>query len=220
MMDKKFDQEEAAAKEGKVAKRGVVEDSGETSFSVSSNTAPSNSDLTDWTFRKLLSCAKAVVTLKDPSTKRRVCEIFMDKPSPEQFPDYYEIVEKPIAINDILRRCRSKLYANIFEFREDWKLMFANAKLFNGEDSWVVEDGKAIEKELDRVLKKNGFTDEGVKPKTPPKPNKKLRIKLSLKTLKTKEDEGFLAENSQKDDDDPTADGPVKKKRKKKQAEE
>jgi ATP-dependent helicase STH1/SNF2 len=221
MMDKKFDQEEATAKEGKMAKREVGAALSQESYGSSTNRVPSNSELTDWTFRKLISCAKTVVTLKDPSTKRRVCEIFMDKPSPEQFPDYYEIIEKPIAINDILRKCRGKLYANISEFREDWKLMFANAKIFNGEDSWVVEDGRAIEKELDRVLKKNGFTDEGVKPKTPPKPAKKLRIKLSLKTLKTKEEQLLPADSNPEDSVEVTSDVPIKKKRKKtKQAED
>jgi Bromodomain len=94
-------------------------------------------------------------------------------------PDYYEIIEKPIAINDILRKCRAKLYANLLEFNADWQLMFANARKFNGDDSWVVEDAQALEKELERVLKKNGFTDEHVPTS---KKKKKLRIKLSLKS--------------------------------------
>lgn len=138
--------------------------------------------LTDWTFRKLISCSKSVVALKDPSTKRRLSELFLEKPDPATFPDYYEIIEKPVAINDILRKCRAKLYANLHEFKEDWKLMFANARKFNGEGSWVVEDAQALEKELERVLKKNGFSDDTV----PTSKKKKLRIKLSLKDLKGK----------------------------------
>jgi hypothetical protein len=94
-------------------------------------------------------------------------------------PDYYEIIEKPIAINDILRKCRAKLYSNLQEFNADWQLMFANARKFNGDDSWVVEDAQALEKELERVLKKNGFTEEHVPTS---KKKKKLRIKLSLKS--------------------------------------
>lgn len=186
MMDSQFDGETAARDEAKEARRGV------TSNSTAGNlaTAASASDLTDWTFRKLISCTKAVVALKDPSTKRRLSDIFMEKPSPEQFPDYYEMIKKPVAINDILRKCRGKLYADVQEYREDWKLMVANATQFNGDGSWVVEDGKALIKELERVLKKNGINDEMVpaKPKAPPpKPKKKLRIKLSLKSIKAKE---------------------------------
>jgi hypothetical protein len=139
------------------------------------------SGLTDWTYRKLISCSKSVVALKDPATKRRISDVFIEKPDPSQFPDYYEIIEKPIAINDILRKCRAKLYVDLQEFKADWSLMFANARRFNGDDSWVVEDAKALQKELERVLKKNGFSDESV----PISKKKKLRIKLSLKDMKS-----------------------------------
>ena len=138
----------------------------------------SDSDLTDWTFRKLISCTKTVVALRDPSTKRRLSEIFLEKPDPATFPDYYEVVERPIAINDILRKCRAKIYTSIPEYREDWNLMFANARRFNGDDSWVVVDAMALEKELERVLKKNGFSDGTI----PVGKKKTIRIKLSLKT--------------------------------------
>ena len=173
MMDNQYDKAKAERDAHKEAVRGSRAPPG-------ANAAPP-SDLSDWAFRKLITCTKAVVALKD-SNKRKVCDVFLDKPSPEQFPDYYEIIQKPIAINDILRKLRNKLYPNLQEYRDDWKLMFANARQFNGDDSWVVEDGRAIEKELERVLKKNGFDDEADAPKAaPPKPKKKLRIKLSLK---------------------------------------
>lgn len=145
--------------------------------------ADNASGLTDWTFRKLISCSKSVVALKDPSTKRRLSDIFLEKPDPSQFPDYYEIIEKPVAINDILRKCRAKLYVDLQEFKADWALMFANARKFNGDDSWVVEDAVALQKELERVLKKNGFSEDSV----PISKKKKLRIKLSLKDIKDKD---------------------------------
>ena len=213
MMDKQFDKEAATKTEQKILKRGTKSLGASAPIGAPVSVAIANSELTDWTFRKLISCAKSVVTLKEPSTKRRLCEIFLEKPSPEQFPDYYELILKPIAINDILRKCRGKMYANLQEFHDDWKLMFANASQFNGADSWVVEDGKTIKKELDRVMKKNGFSDEaGVKPKTPPKAKKKLRIKLSLKTLKSKDNSTGDVKQSEVGGNPPE---PVKKKRKK-----
>lgn len=184
LMDKQHDAEVAARGQTKqTSRRGS---NGVASQTEAEDVAVPGSELTDWTFRKLISCTKAVVALKDPSTKRRLSDIFLEKPSPEQFPDYYEIIQKPIAINDILRKCRGKLYVSMREYRDDWRLMFANAKTFNGEDSWVVKDGIALEKELERVLKKNGFGEEAPKKPSPQKP-KKLRIKLSLKTLKASE---------------------------------
>ena len=62
--------------------------------------------------------------------------------------------------------------------------MFSNAVKFNGEGSWVVDDAKALENELDRVLRKNGFSEDRPPPTSKKKKTKKLRIKLSLKSVK------------------------------------
>jgi hypothetical protein len=80
--------------------------------------------------------------------------------------------------------CRAKLYSNLREFKADWTLMFANARKFNGDNSWVVDNARALQKELERLLIKNGFSDNHV----PTSKKKKLRIKLSLKDLKAKSD--------------------------------
>lgn len=183
-MDKQYDAENTGKGDMKPGKRGGAP-GGPGGPTSSQSAGIPGSELTDWTYRKLITCTKAVIALKDPATKRRLADVFLDKPSPEQFPDYYEMIQKPMAINDILRKCRGKLYTNMREYREDWRLMLANAKTFNGAESWVVKDGEALEKELERVLKKNGFGDDA--PKKPPPPKKKLRIKLSLKGLKAKD---------------------------------
>jgi hypothetical protein len=210
LMEKQFDGEDAVRDEAKASRR-VASTNAVAASAVSTEAASSESELTDWTFRKIISCTKSVIALKDPSTKRRLCEVFLEKPSPEQYPDYYEMIEKPIAINDILRKCRAKLYTDLQEFREDWKVMFANSKTFNGEGSWVVADGKALGNELDRVLKKNGFNEETPKQKpSPPKaPKKKLRIKLSLKTLKAKEMTTNQVQEEQEEQADDTDPEPI-----------
>ncbi len=184
LMERQADEDERVRKVAKTTKGPKVEEDDPIDDVVEEMEDNPSMELTDWTFRKLISCVKSVIALKDPATKRRLSDVFLEKPAPQTFPDYYEIIEKPIAVNDILRKCRSKTYANLQEFRDDWKLMFANARKFNGDDSWVVRDGDALQRELERVLTKNGFADE--KPPSPKK--KKLRIKLSLKTLKSKPD--------------------------------
>ena len=181
MMDKQYDAElaETSAKKRKTPK--MKGDGGGTPpRAAQSEASGPPGTMTEWTFRKLISTTKTVIALKDPTTKRRLSEIFLEKPCNQTYPDYYEIIERPIAINDILRKCRGHLYSDVQEFRDDWKLLFANALKFNGEDSWVAADAKALEKELERVMKKSGFDE----PPPPPK-RKPLRIKLSLKSLKT-----------------------------------
>ena len=167
LMDKQIRAEEAA----KEAAKGHRKGGGPVA---TTSSAATESEISDWTYRKIIAISKQVVALKDPATKRRLSDLFLEKPSPEQFPDYYEIIEQPIAINDILRKCRNKLYKTMQEYRDDWKLMFANARQFNGEGSWVDEDAKTLGKELERILKKNGFAEEVPKQqKAAPKRKKK-----------------------------------------------
>lgn len=184
LMDKNSIEEEKQKNARKKARKGTAADAADDDDDNEQLAAGNTgSELNDWTFRRLISCTKTVVTLKDPGTKRRIADLFLEKPAPQQFPDYYELIEKPVAINDILRKCRGKLYTTFPEFRNDWKLMVANAVKFNGEGSWVVADAVLLEKELDRVLKRNGFTEDKLPSPGKPKKPKKLRIKLSLKAV-------------------------------------
>lgn len=176
MMDKQYDAEQA---DTVARKKTAAKTQGGPPRAAQSQAAGPPGTMTEWTFRKLISTTKSVIALKDPTTKRRLSEIFLEKPCNQTYPDYYEIIERPVAINDILRKCRGHLYSDVQEFRDDWKLLFANAIKFNGEDSWVAADAKALEKELERVMKKSGFDE----PPPPPK-RKPLRIKLSLKSMK------------------------------------
>jgi len=190
MMDTKFVEEEKQKSARKKARKGTAPGVTGAGEEVSADTA--GSELTDWTFRKLLTCTKNVVTLKDPATKRRLADLFLEKPAPQQFPDYYELIEKPIAINDILRKVRGKLYTNLSEYRDDWKRMVANAIKFNGEGSWVALDAIALEREMERVLKRNGFSEDTLPSPSSvkKKPKQKLRIKLSLKAAPAASESG------------------------------
>jgi hypothetical protein len=66
-------------------------------------------------------------------------------------------------------------------------LLFNNALKFNGEGSWIVEDSKVLENELNRLITKHKMFEQ----ESPPKKLQKPRIKLSLKNLvsKRKKDE-------------------------------
>eukprot|EP00978_Attheya_sp_CCMP212_P047033 scaffold421190_cov50-Attheya_sp.AAC.2 len=141
-------------------------------------------DLTDWTHRKLINACKAVVAVREPITKRKLSDIFMEKPCPATYPDYYQLIQTPIAINDILRKCKDSLYSTIAEFRDDWNTMFANARKYNAEGTWIWVDAGVLESELDRIMDKNSLKDSAIPAPAPAAPSvkkKPLRIKLSLK---------------------------------------
>ena len=197
LMENQAQNDEASARKRKVGKLILKHD-------MSSSADPSGGasqaepfrppgTMTEWTFRKLINTCKSVIALKDPATKRRLSEIFLEKPDPNVYPDYYSIIERPIAINDILRKCRQHLYSSVSEFWEDWKVLIGNAKKFNGEGSWVANDADALHRELERVMKKTGLEEQA----PPPKQRKKLRLKLSLKDLPPEDEWGGDAETSQ-----------------------
>jgi len=182
LMENQAEDDEDSARKRKAGKVMSKSDSSEAVGGGAVAAADSNpppGTMTEWTFRKLINTTKSVIALKDPATKRRLSDIFMEKPDANVYPDYYKIIDRPIAINDILRKCRGHLYVSLPEFWEDWKILIVNAKKFNGEGSWVANDADALQRELERVMKKNGLEEQ-----PPPKQRKKLRIKLSLKAVK------------------------------------
>lgn len=180
LMEKQADEDEASSRKRKASRIANKAERDDESQITGQAPSHNNGAMTEWTFRKLINTCKAVIALKDPATKRKLSDIFVEKPDANSYPDYYEIIEHPIAINDILRKCRGQLYVTLSEFWDDWKMLFANAKKYNGVGSWVANDAEALQRELERVMKKNGFEE----PPPPPK-RKPLRIKLSLKAVKS-----------------------------------
>ncbi|KAI9499409.1 SNF2 family N-terminal domain-containing protein [Zychaea mexicana] len=94
-------------------------------------------------------CYKAVedsVEEDEDGTVRERCELFMDLVSKRDYPLYYKLIKRPISMNMIKKRIRSPYYKTIYQFRDDFKLMFDNARTFNEEGSIVYEDANELEK--------------------------------------------------------------------------
>lgn len=84
----------------------------------------------------------------------------MEKPCRKTYSDYYDIIERPIGINDILRRCKSNRYDTVRQFTADWSLLFANARAYNADGSWVVVDAGVLERELRQHMENAGLSDD------------------------------------------------------------
>eukprot|EP00956_Cyclotella_meneghiniana_P035021 scaffold110397_cov72-Cyclotella_meneghiniana.AAC.3 len=142
---------------------------------------------------RLVSLCRSLIYFKEKGTNRKLSEIFLEKPCPTTYPDYYQLIDKPIGMNDILRKCRAKLYSNIKEFSEDWHILFTNASTYNGEGSWVAIDANTLKAEFTRLMEKNTTSNKAAAVDPPKKTGsakkagkgksskKPLRIKLSLK---------------------------------------
>ncbi|KAF9113981.1 hypothetical protein BGX27_000374 [Mortierella sp. AM989] len=96
-------------------------------------------------------CYKAVedCTVEEEEGPRRRCELFLHLPSKKEYPEYYQIIVRPIAMDIIKKRMRSTHYKTPTQFREDFHQMFQNARTFNLEGSWVYVDSERLEEAFD-----------------------------------------------------------------------
>jgi len=96
-------------------------------------------------------CYSAVTGCVDEDGRKR-CELFREPPSKKLYPDYYQIVPQPIALSTIRKRMNSGTYKDVAAFRDDVRLMWSNAKLYNQEGSFVYTDAVELEKVFDAMF--------------------------------------------------------------------
>ena len=64
----------------------------------------------------------------------------------QDYPDYYQLITQPIALSTLRKRANSNYYKSVLTFRDDFRLMFNNARTYNQEGSWVYIDADEMEK--------------------------------------------------------------------------
>lgn len=79
----------------------------------------------------------AVTEAREAGSGRRLCDLFMVKPSKKDYPDYYKVILEPMDLRTIEHNIRSDKYTTEQAMVEDMKLMFRNARHFNEEGSQV-----------------------------------------------------------------------------------
>ncbi|CAK9437972.1 uncharacterized protein LODBEIA_P23500 [Lodderomyces beijingensis] len=90
-----------------------------------------------------------ILELRDENDGHNVSEIFQKLPSRKLYPDYYQIIKKPIAINQIKKAINNEKYSSFKNFLDDLRQMCLNAKTYNEEGSFVYSDALVIENLLD-----------------------------------------------------------------------
>lgn len=73
---------------------------------------------------------------------------FMEKPSKKLYPEYYEVIAEPIDFLEIESKIRAEQYSCEADLIKDFKLMFANCRQFNEENSPIYEDANLLEQYL------------------------------------------------------------------------
>ncbi|KAJ7171766.1 SNF2-family ATP dependent chromatin remodeling factor snf21 [Mycena crocata] len=98
-------------------------------------------------------CYRAVVNCEDSDGRKR-CELFRELPDRHEYPNYYQLITQPIALSHLRKRGAASYYKDMQHYRNDWTLMFNNARTFNQEGSWVYIDADEMEKVLDATFKR------------------------------------------------------------------
>lgn len=92
-----------------------------------------------------------ILTVQDENGRNRI-DLFLELPSKRIYPDYYVLIQNPVACDIISKRMNNCTYQRLGEYLADFKLMFDNARLYNEEGSIVYEDANELEREFNRKL--------------------------------------------------------------------
>ncbi|KAJ3511349.1 hypothetical protein NLJ89_g4141 [Agrocybe chaxingu] len=90
---------------------------------------------------------------------------FLHKPPRRDYPDYYELIKHPIALDDIKKRLDNGSYASLGALKDDFELLVENAKQYNMAESQIVQDAKELLRIVHRLYRKmvpNGDDEENV----------------------------------------------------------
>lgn len=84
---------------------------------------------------------------EEPMT-RAIIEPFMKPPPRMHYPDYYVIIQNPIAMDMIRKKINREEYQSLKEFRADIHLLCQNARTYNEDTSILFADANQIEVSL------------------------------------------------------------------------
>ncbi|NXC43237.1 PB1 protein, partial [Penelope pileata] len=145
------------AKKKELARRDDIED-GDSMISSATSDAGSSKRKSKKNMRKqrMKILYNAVLEARESGTGRRLCDLFMVKPSKKDYPDYYKIILEPMDLKMIEHNIRNDKYIGEEAMIDDMKLMFRNARHYNEEGSQVYNDAHMLEKILKEKRKELG----------------------------------------------------------------
>lgn len=101
---------------------------------------------------KVKKLVDTVKEYKDPKG-RQLAIIFMKLPNAKEFPDYYEVIKKPVDLDKIATKLRTNSYNSLEECQADLVLMFDNACKYNEPDSQIYKDALTLQSVVTRTVK-------------------------------------------------------------------
>ena len=100
--------------------------------------------------KKAVSLQQKVKTLYDTlkdyrdAKGRQLSLIFLKLPSKHEYPDYYDIIKRPIDLEKISSKIRNNQYETMEDAVADFTLVFDNAAKYNEPDSQIYKDAQTL----------------------------------------------------------------------------
>jgi len=115
--------------------------------------------------KKTVSLQQKVKTLYDTlkdyrdAKGRQLSLIFLKLPSKHEYPDYYDIIKRPIDLEKISSKIRNNQYELLEDAIADFSLVFDNAAKYNEPDSQIYKDAQTLSRLCHQTVKH--LTDDG-----------------------------------------------------------
>ncbi|KAH6593435.1 hypothetical protein BASA50_007386 [Batrachochytrium salamandrivorans] len=106
--------------------------------------------------------------LKDKRTSTRILsEPFLILPDKQEYPDYYQLIDRPIAFDRIKKKVEGSRYSSIETYKKDVNLIFKNCQQYNLPESQIFQDSVELQ-EYFKII-----TDNPIENLSPTVPEKK-----------------------------------------------
>jgi hypothetical protein len=84
--------------------------------------------------------------------KNQFYKPFHEAVNQEEYPDYLNIIKRPMDLSKVLKKIQTYKYESLPSFKQDVQLMINNCELYCGQDHKFVEIGKQLEKECVELI--------------------------------------------------------------------
>lgn len=139
------EEEKLRKKKGRKRRRRGDDDSDdEACTSVAKKRRGQNNGIDPKLKRQMKKLMNIVMKYTD-SDGRLLSEPFMKIPPRKDYPDYYEIIKKPIDMTKIVNRINDGKYTDMADLERDFMLLCQNAQIYNEEASLIHEDSIVLQ---------------------------------------------------------------------------
>ncbi|KAI8930329.1 hypothetical protein BC831DRAFT_546952 [Entophlyctis helioformis] len=96
-----------------------------------------------------------LLDVKDKATSTRsLAASFMQPPDKKTYPDYYEMIERPIAFDKVQTKVDASRYSTMDAFKKDVSLIFRNCQRYNQPESQIYQDAAELEAAFTAMVEK------------------------------------------------------------------